>query len=59
MVAHGKLVFDEKGSTAMLLAHLQKTPVTPFPSYRNSGSWGLDRAIMMCLAKDQRQAAFR
>jgi hypothetical protein len=48
----GKLVFDEKGSTAMLLAHLQKTPVTP--SLRNEAAVpeGLERAIMMCLAKD-------
>jgi serine/threonine-protein kinase len=48
----GKLVFDEKGSIAMLLAHLQKTPVTP--SLRNEAAMpeGLERAIMMCLAKD-------
>ena len=48
----GKLVFDEKGSTAMLLAHLQKTPVTPSHRIETAVPAGLDRAIMMCLAKD-------
>jgi serine/threonine-protein kinase len=48
----GKLVFDEKGSTAMLLAHLQKTPVTPSQRIETAVPAGLDRAIMMCLAKD-------
>jgi serine/threonine protein kinase len=51
----GSLVFEEKGATAMLLAHLQKTPVAPSKRTQTSVPAGLERAIMMCLAKDPAQ----
>jgi len=47
----GCLVFDEKGATAMLLAHLQKAPVAPSTRTDLGIPACLDRAIMMCLAK--------
>lgn len=52
----GSLVFEEKGATAMMLAHLQKVPMAP--SKRTEAGVvpaSLDRAIMMCLAKDPAQ----
>jgi eukaryotic-like serine/threonine-protein kinase len=48
----GSLVFNEKGSTAMLLAHLQKTPVAPSKLVPGSIPQWVDHAVMMCLAKD-------
>jgi eukaryotic-like serine/threonine-protein kinase len=47
----GSLVFEEKSAAAMMLAHLQKAPIAP--SMRNGLAIpaGLDRTIMMCLAK--------
>ncbi|MBI3477901.1 MAG: serine/threonine protein kinase [Acidobacteria bacterium] len=51
----GSLVFEEKGATAMLLAHLQKTPVAPSKRTQTAVPASLDRAIMMCLAKDPAQ----
>ena len=47
----GSLVFEEKSAAAMMLAHLQKAPIAP--SMRNGIAIpaGLDRTIMMCLAK--------
>jgi hypothetical protein len=47
----GCLVFDEKGATAMMLAHLQKAPVAPSTRTDLGIPACLDRAIMMCLAK--------
>lgn len=41
----GRLVFEEKGATAMVLAHIQNTP----PSLPGAGV--LERAVMACLAK--------
>ena len=51
----GSLVFEEKGATAMLLAHLQKTPVAPSQRTQTAVPATLERAIMMCLAKDPAQ----
>src|SRR5258708_7254797 len=51
----GSLVFEEKGATAMLLAHLQKTPAAPSTRVGAAVPASLDRAIMMCLAKDPAQ----
>ena len=51
----GSLVFDEKGATAMMLAHLQKAPMAPSKRSGVSVPAVLDRAIMMCLAKDPAQ----
>jgi serine/threonine protein kinase len=48
----GGLVFEEKGATAMLLAHLQKSPVPFSKRVGTSIPAELERAIMMCLAKD-------
>lgn len=51
----GNLVFEEKGATAMMLAHLQKVPVAPSKRSEIMVPAGLDRAIMMCLAKEPAQ----
>jgi eukaryotic-like serine/threonine-protein kinase len=48
----GNLVFEEKGATAMMLAHLQKVPVLPSERSELAVPASLDRAIMMCLAKE-------
>src|SRR5205085_7249274 len=48
----GNLVFEEKSATAMMLAHLQKAPVVPSKRTDLTVPVGLERAIMMCLAKD-------
>jgi serine/threonine protein kinase len=48
----GSLVFEEKSATAMLLAHLQKAPVAPSKRSELAVPASLDRAIMMCLAKE-------
>jgi serine/threonine-protein kinase len=47
----GSLVFEEKGSAAMMLAHLQKVPVPPSRRTELEVPESLDRAILMCLAK--------
>ena len=47
----GRLVFEETGSTAMMLAHLNKVPVPPSERAESAVPASLDRAIMMCLAK--------
>jgi eukaryotic-like serine/threonine-protein kinase len=47
----GKLVFEEKTATAMMLAHLQKVPVAPSKRIENEVPASLDHAIMTCLAK--------
>ena len=51
----GCLVFDEKGATAMLLAHIQKAPTAPSVRIGTAVPASLDRAIMVCLAKDPAQ----
>jgi serine/threonine-protein kinase len=47
----GKMVFEEKGSAAMMLAHLQKVPVPPSQRTELPVPESLDRAILMCLEK--------
>jgi serine/threonine-protein kinase len=47
----GSLVFDEKNAAAMMLAHLQKSPVAPSKRSDLAVPASLDRTIMMCLAK--------
>jgi eukaryotic-like serine/threonine-protein kinase len=47
----GKLVFEEKTATAMMLAHMQKEPVVPSKRSNLAIPASLDRAIMSCLAK--------
>ncbi len=48
----GRYVFDEKGATAMILAHVQQTPVPPSEHSAMDVPESLDRVVMMCLAKD-------
>jgi serine/threonine protein kinase len=48
----GKLVFEETSATAMLLAHVQKAPVPPSERSEVAVPASLERAIMMCLAKE-------
>jgi eukaryotic-like serine/threonine-protein kinase len=48
----GSLVFEEKGATAMILAHLRKEPVPPSQRSELAVPASLDRAILMCLAKE-------
>ncbi|MBZ5656396.1 MAG: serine/threonine protein kinase [Acidobacteriia bacterium] len=47
----GSLVFEEKSSAAMMLAHLQKVPMAPSKKSDLAVPVCLERAIMMCLAK--------
>ena len=47
----GRLVFEEKTATAMMLAHMQKEPVVPSKRSNLAIPASLDRAIMSCLAK--------
>jgi serine/threonine-protein kinase len=47
----GSLVFEETSSTAMIMAHLQKAPQAPSERSEMAVPEALDRAIMMCLAK--------
>ena len=47
----GTLVFEETGSAAMMLAHVQKAPVPPSRRTELAVPDSLDRAILMCLAK--------
>jgi tRNA A-37 threonylcarbamoyl transferase component Bud32 len=48
----GKLVFEENGAAAMMLAHLQKVPIRASIRSEFAVPDSLDRAIMMCLAKE-------
>ena len=52
----GSLVFEEKSPTAMMLAHLQKVPDRPSKRSEFNVPACLDRAIMMCLARNQQNA---
>ena len=47
----GKLMFDEKSSMAMILAHLQTAPVPPSERTAAAIPVALERAVMACLAK--------
>src|SRR5262249_26932666 len=55
----GEYVFEEKGATAMMLAHVQKQPSPPSMRSPHAVPASLDRAVMMCLAKkpEERPAA--
>jgi eukaryotic-like serine/threonine-protein kinase len=48
----GKLVFEENGATAMMMAHLNQAPVPPSKRSQLAVPASLDRSIMDCLAKD-------
>ena len=48
----GRLVFEEKNGTAMMLAHLNNAPVPPSKRSELEVPSSLERAIMMCLAKE-------
>ena len=48
----GSLVFEEKGATATILAHVRKNPVPPSQRSELAVPASLDRAILMCLAKE-------
>ena len=48
----GSLVFEEKGATATILAHVRKDPVPPSQRSELAVPASLDRAVMMCLAKE-------
>ena len=58
-VAHwlltGKLVFEENGATATILAHVQKVPVPPSTRSELKVPVALDQAVLKCLAKDPAQ----
>jgi hypothetical protein len=47
----GQLVFQEKGATAMMFAHIRDTPVAPSERCELPVPEWLDRIILMCLAK--------
>jgi serine/threonine-protein kinase len=55
----GQLVFEEKTLSAMMLAHLQKSPVPPSKRSGSNVSAALEHAILLCLAKkpDDRPAS--
>jgi eukaryotic-like serine/threonine-protein kinase len=48
----GKLVFEENGATAMMMAHLNQIPVEPSKRSGLAVPASLDRVIMACLAKE-------
>lgn len=48
----GKLVFEENSATAMMLAHLQKSPTPPSERTGVAIPEALERAVMSCLAKN-------
>ena len=48
----GRLVFEEKGATATILAHVRNPPVPPSQRSELQVPEWLDRIILMCLAKD-------
>ena len=51
-LATGKLVFEENGASATMLAHLNKAPIRPSERVGTSVAPSLERVIMMCLEKD-------
>jgi serine/threonine-protein kinase len=48
----GSLVFEEKGATATMLAHVQKAPAPPSQKSEIAIPQSLERAILMCLEKN-------
>src|SRR5262249_15768620 len=48
----GRLVFEEKGATATMLAHIRNAPIPPSERSELPVPEWLDRIILMCLAKD-------
>ena len=48
----GSLVFEKMGGTAMMLAHVHQVPVPPSQRGEHAVPASLDRAVMMCLAKE-------
>jgi len=48
----GRLVFEERSTTAMILAHVQSAPVPPSVRSELEVPPSLDRAILMCLEKE-------
>jgi eukaryotic-like serine/threonine-protein kinase len=48
----GSLVFEEKGATATMLAHVQKAPAPPSQRTEVAIPEALERAILMCLEKN-------
>lgn len=51
----GSLVFEEKGPTATMMAHLHKEPLPPSQRTELPVSAPLERVILACLAKDPDQ----
>ncbi len=51
----GRLVFEENGAMAMILAHINQVPVVPSKHSLVDLPEALDRTVMMCLAKDPGQ----
>jgi eukaryotic-like serine/threonine-protein kinase len=51
----GHLVFEEKTATATMLAHIREQPVPPSQRTVPPAPEWLDRAILMCLAKEPSQ----
>ena len=47
----GGLVFEEKGATATMMAHVRRVPVVPSQRSETPVPASLERAILMCLAK--------
>jgi serine/threonine-protein kinase len=47
----GYLVFEEKGATATMMAHVRRVPVVPSQRSETPVPASLERAILMCLAK--------
>jgi len=47
----GSLVFEEKGATATMLAHVQKAPVPPSQKSEVAIPEALECAVLMCLEK--------
>lgn len=48
----GRLVFEEKSSTATMLAHVRSAPIPPSQRSELSVPEWVDRVVLMCLAKD-------
>src|SRR4051812_28486131 len=48
----GCYVFEEKGATATMLAHVRKPPVPPSERGETTVPPSLERIILTCLAKD-------
>lgn len=49
----GGLVFEEKGSTAMILAHVRNTPIPPSQRSGLPIPESLERIVLMCLEKER------